>query len=302
MPLMSAARYLDSLRELKRDIYILGQKVEDVVDNPMVRPSLNAVAETYALAQDPRYRELFTARSRLTGNPVNRFCHLHQGTTDLVNKVKMLRIMGQKTASCFQRCVGMDALNAVDTITFEMDQALGTSYSSKFRAYLARTQEDDLVVAGAMTDPKGDRSLRPFQLADPDLYLHVVEKSADGIVVRGAKAHQTGILSSHEVLVMPTVTMGEEDRDYAVCFAVPADTKGMLYIYGRQSCDTRKLEGGEIDVGNARYGAHEALVVFEDVFVPWDRVFMCGEYRFSGTLVERFAGYHRQSYGGCKAG
>ncbi|NLC51689.1 MAG: 4-hydroxybutyryl-CoA dehydratase, partial [Firmicutes bacterium] len=150
--------------------------------------------------------------------------------------------------------------------------------------------------------PKGDRGLRPFQQADPDLFMRVVEKNADGIVVRGAKCHQTGAINSHEILVMPTMAMGEEDRDYAVSFALPADAEGILYIYGRQSCDTRKMEGGTIDVGNCRYGGHEALVIFQDVFVPWDRVFMCGEYQYAGMLVERFAGYHRQSYGGCKVG
>jgi 4-hydroxybutyryl-CoA dehydratase / vinylacetyl-CoA-Delta-isomerase len=153
-----------------------------------------------------------------------------------------------------------------------------------------------------MTDPKGDRSLRPSQQEDPDLFLRVVEKRPDGIVIRGAKAHQTGALAAHEILVMPTLTMGEEDVDYAVSFAVPSGSKGITYIYGRQSCDTRRMEGGSIDVGNCRYGGHECLVVFDDVFVPWERVFMCGEYRYTGALVERFAGYHRQSYGGCKVG
>ncbi|NPV70276.1 MAG: 4-hydroxybutyryl-CoA dehydratase [Firmicutes bacterium] len=302
MALMTREQYIDSLRRLKRDIYILGQKVDNVVDHPMVRPSLNSVAKTYEMAQDPQYQELFTVKSSINGKVVNRFTHLHQNTNDLISKVKMQRIMGQKTASCFQRCVGMDAFNAVDTVTFEMDQALGTNFNKKFRDYLEYVQEKDLTVDGAMTDPKGDRSLRPFQLEDPDLYLHIVEKRSDGIVVKGAKCHQTGILNSHEVLVMPTVTMGEEDKDYAVCFAVPTDTKGIIYIYGRQASDTRKIEGGDIDVGNAKYGGHEALVIFENVFVPWDRVFMCGEYEFSGALVERFAGYHRQSYGGCKVG
>ncbi len=302
MSLMTAEQYINSLRNLKRDIYILGEKVDNAVDHPMVRPSLNSVAKTYELAHDPQYQGLFTARSTLTGRPVNRFCHLHQNTGDLISKVKMQRVLGQKTGSCFQRCVGMDAFNAVDTVTFEMDRALGTTYNKRFRDYLAYVQDKDLVVDGAMTDPKGDRSLRPFELPDPDLYLHVVEKRSDGIVVKGAKAHQTGMLNSHEILVMPTVTMGQEDKDYAVCFAVPADAEGLIYIYGRQSCDTRKLEGGDIDVGNAKYGGHEALVIFENVFVPWDRVFMMGEHQFSGALVERFAGYHRQSYGGCKVG
>ena len=132
--------------------------------------------------------------------------------------------------------------------------------------------------------------------------MHIVERRADGIVVRGAKAHQTGALNSHWILVMPTIAMTAEDADYAVAFVAPADAEGIFYIYGRQSCDTRKLEGGDIDVGNKQFGGHEALMVFDNLFIPWDNVLMCGETEFSGTLVERFAGYHRQSYGGCKVG
>jgi 4-hydroxybutyryl-CoA dehydratase/vinylacetyl-CoA-Delta-isomerase len=123
------------------------------------------------------------------------------------------------------------------------------------------------------------------------------------VVVRGAKAHQTGIVNSHEVIVMPTISMRPEDKDYAIAFAVPTDAEGILMIYGRQSCDTRKLEAGaDIDVGNKQFGGHEALVIFDDVFVPNERIFLNGETEFAGMLVERFAGYHRQSYGGCKVG
>jgi 4-hydroxybutyryl-CoA dehydratase/vinylacetyl-CoA-Delta-isomerase len=101
---------------------------------------------------------------------------------------------------------------------------------------------------------------------------------------------------------MPTLRMQEEDKDYAICCAVPTDAEGIIHIYGRQSCDTRKLEEGDIDVGNYSFGGHETLSIFDNVFVPWERVFMCGEYDFSIMLVERFAAYHRQSYGGCKPG
>lgn len=297
------AEYVASLRKLKLNVYMFGGKVDNPVDHPVIRPSLNSVAKTYELAADSRYEELMTATSSLTGKKINRFTHLHQSTEDLVKKVKMQRLMGQKTASCFQRCVGFDAFNAVDSTTYEMDQTLGTDYNKRFRDFLRYIQDEDLVCDGAMTDPKGDRSLRPSQQADPDLYLRIVEKREEGIVVRGAKCHQTGAINSHEILVMPTIALsGEEDKDYAVCFAVPSDSAGITYIYGRQASDTRKLEESTIDVGNCRYGGHEALVVFDNIFVPWERVFMCGEYKYAGTLVERFAGYHRQSYGGCKVG
>jgi len=300
--LMTGEQYEASLRRMHFKVFLQGERVENVVDHPIIRPSLNSVKRTYSLAQEPRHRDLMTATSHLTGKTVNRFCHLHQSADDLVRKVKMQRLLGQKTAACFQRCVGMDAINAMDSVTFEMDAALGTGYHRRFEKFLLRMQEEDWTVDGAMTDPKGDRGLPPSGQADPDLYVHVVERRADGIVVRGAKAHQTGALNSHWILVMPTIAMGPEDADYAVAFVAPADAEGIFYIYGRQSCDTRKLEGGSIDVGNQRFGGHEALMVFEDLFVPWEHVLMCGETAFSGTLVERFAGYHRQSYGGCKVG
>ena len=302
MSIKTGQQYEDSLRKLNFKVYVQGELVENPVDHPIIRPSMNSVKMTYELANDPQYEDLMTATSHLNGEKVNRFCHLHQSAEDLVKKVKMQRLLGQKTAACFQRCVGMDAINAVDSTTFEMDKKLGTTYHQRFIQFLSKMQEQDWTVDGAMTDPKGDRSLPPSKQADPDLFLHVVEKREDGIVVRGAKAHQTGALNSHMILVMPTISLGKEDADYAVSFVAPADAEGILYIYGRQSCDTRKLEGGDIDVGNKQFGGHEALMVFDDVFIPWDNVFMCGETEFSGMLVERFAGYHRQSYGGCKVG
>jgi 4-hydroxybutyryl-CoA dehydratase/vinylacetyl-CoA-Delta-isomerase len=302
MALMTGQQYEESLRQLNFKVYLQGELVGNVVDHPIIKPSMNSVKMTYELAQDPQYEDLMTAKSHLTGNKINRFCHLHQSTEDLVKKVKMQRLLGQKTAACFQRCVGMDAINAVDSVTFEMDQKLGTAFHDRFNKFLLRMQEEDWTVDGAMTDPKGDRSLPPHKQADPDLFVHVVERRPDGIVVRGAKCHQTGALNSHWILIMPTLTMGKEDADYAVSFVAPADAEGIFYIYGRQSCDTRKLEGGDIDVGNKKFGGHEALMVFDNVFIPWENVFMCGEYEFSGALVERFAGYHRQSYGGCKVG
>lgn len=300
--MITPGEYMESLRKLKLKVFLFGEELDNVVDHPVIRPSINTVAKTYELAADPRYEKVMTAESNIVNRKINRFTHLHQSTGDLINKIKMQRLMGQKTACCFQRCVGFDAFNAVDSVTFEMDETLGTDYHARFRSFLRHIQEEDLVVDGAMTDVKGNRSLRPSQQKDPDMYLRVVEKRDNGIVVRGAKAHQTGALSSHEILVMPTVALGADDRDYAVCFAVPSDSEGIIYIYGRQPSDTRKLEGGSIDVGNCRYGVHEALVIFDDVFVPAERIFMCGEHEFSGRLVERFAGYHRQSYGGCKAG
>ena len=301
--LMTGEQYIESLRKLNTRVYLFGEKIENWVDHPMIRPSINSVAMTYELAHDPEYVDLMTAQSHLTGETVNRFGHLHQNTDDLRKKIKMQRLCGQKTASCFQRCVGMDAFNAEYSTTYETDQKYGTDYHKRFVEFMKKVQTEDWTVDGAMTDPKGDRGLAPHQQRDPDLFLRVVEQRPDGIVVRGAKAHQTGSINSHWHLIMPTQAMKPEDKDYAISFACPSDVEGLFMIYGRQSCDTRKLEeNADVDLGNKKFGGQEALVVFDDVFIPSEYVFLNGETEFAGMLVERFAGYHRASYGGCKVG
>jgi len=301
--MMTANEYIQSLRNLQpRKIYAFGKLVDDPVDHPLIRPSINCCAMTYKVAELPEYRELALVKSKLTGKTVNRFVHLHQSPEDLINKVKLQRLVGNLTGTCFQRCVGLDALNAMYSTTYEMDKKHGTEYHKRFTEFLKEWQEKDWTVDGAMTDPKGNRNLLPSSQADPDLFLRVTERRADGIVVRGAKVHQTGCLNSHHIVVMPTQTMRLEDKDYAVAFSVPADAPNILYIYGRQASDTRKLEPTKVDVGNINYGGQEAVIVFDNVFVPKKNVYMDGEMDFSGMLVERFAGYHRQSYGGCKAG
>lgn len=301
--LMTGAQYIESLRKLNTRVYMFGEKIENWVDHPMIRPSINCLAVTYDLAHDPQYADLMTAKSNLTGEIVNRFGHLHQSADDLRKKVKMQRLCGQKTASCFQRCVGMDAFNAVFSTTFETDKKHGSEYHKNFTEFLKMVQEEDIVVDGAMTDPKGDRGVGPSDQKDADLFVHIVEQREDGIVVRGAKCHQTGSINSHWHLIMPTQAMRPEDKDYAVSFACPSDAEGVYMVYGRQSCDTRKLEeNADVDLGNKMFGGQEALVVFDDVFIPNEYVFLNGETEFAGMLVERFAGYHRQSYGGCKVG
>lgn len=302
MKISGASEYLESLRGLDRRVYVLGERCDNTVDNPLVRPSANAVAESYSVGDEPEAEELLFTRSHLTGRPISRFTHIHRGTEDLVDKVLMQRLLGRRTATCFQRCVGMDGFNALYSVTHECDEAHGTEYHERFKDYLAWVQDENIVVEGAMTDVKGDRSLRPGEQPDPDVFVHIVDRTPEGIVVRGAKAHQTGALNSHEILVMPTTAMREGEEDFAVSFAIGADAKGITFVLGRQPSDTRKKEGNPLDVGNPSYGSQEALVVFEDVFVPNERIFMCGETDQSGKVVERFASFHRQSYGGCKVG
>jgi len=305
MALMTGKEYRESLRNRRPlNVYFAGEKLDNPYDHPVIKASINSVALTYELAEDPQYREALTATSSLTGNRVNRFCYLHQNPEDLYKKVGMQRLLGQKSGTCFQRCVGMDAFNAVFSTTYEMDEKYGTDYHKRFKEYMLLVEEGDWVVDGCMTDAKMDRSKRPSQMTDPDGFVRVVERRKDGIVIRGAKMHQTGALNSHHALVMPTMTMGEEDKDYAVCCSVEADDPNITYIYGRQSNDTRLMEdpeGGNLDSGSPTFGGQECMVVFNDVFVPNKWVFMDGEWDFSGMLVERFSGYHRSSYA-CKTG
>lgn len=302
MTLMTRDQYISSLRELSHSVFIQEKKIQSVADHPISRPPAMAMAETYYQAEQEETKSLYTARSHINGETINRFTHIQHSTNDLIKKILMLREMGRKTACCFQRCAGLDCMNTLFAITFDTDQEFGTQYHQRFVDFLNYVQKSDLVTAACMTDTKGDRSLSPSRQEDKDQYLHMVERRKGGIVVRGAKLHITGAVNSHELIVVPTRALKEEDMDYAVAFAVPADTKGVTFIYGRQPSDTRRLEEGRSDVGNLYYGGCEAMVIFDDVFVPEERIFMKGEYALAGRLVELFAAHHRASYGGCKVG
>ena len=284
--MMTGNEYKESLRKIHPRIYYMGEKIDCVVDHPMIKPHVNSAAMTYDLACDPMYENLMTATSHLTGKKVNRFTHIHQSIEDLVNKVKMMRMIAQKTGTCFQRCVGFDAMNATFITTYNMDKKYGTNYHERFKKWMTYVQENDLMIAGAMTDVKGNRSLKPSKQADPDLFTHVVEKREDGVVICGAKAHMTGMANSHEMLILPTTNLLDGDQDYAIACAVPVDAEGITHIFGRQTNDQRRLQG-DLDTGNSEYAivGGETLTVLDHVFVPWDRVFMCGETDFAQDYV-----------------
>jgi 4-hydroxybutyryl-CoA dehydratase / vinylacetyl-CoA-Delta-isomerase len=295
--------YIDSIKQLKSNVYYRGERVDDASAHPAFLPHINSAAKTYEMALRPEFEDLLTTTSHLTGKKISRFTHIHQSVEDLIKKVQMLRLIAHETGSCFQRCVGFDALNATYMTTYDIDKKYKTDYFERFKEYLKQVQEKNIMLVGGMTDPKGDRSKRPSQQVDRDLFTRIVERREDGVVVSGAKAHQTGAVNSHEILILPTQSMGEEDKEYAIIAAIPLNAKGITLIFGRQTNEERKLEGG-IDSGNPEFGmvGGEALVIFENVFIPWDRIFMCGETDFTGILVERFATLHRQNYGGCKGG
>lgn len=294
----SAADYRASLRGRRLRVHLMGERIEEPCDHPVIAPSINAMAETYELEQDDP--AVGSAHSDVADVDVNRFLHVTGDVGDVVAQNRMQRLLGQRTGTCFQRCVGMDAINALFSVTYDIDAAHGTDYHERFRAWLGEVQRQNLVVGGAMTDPKGDRSLPPHRQHDPDLFVRMVSQDPDSIVIRGAKAHQTGALNSHWLLIMPTQRMSEADRDHAVVAAVPVDAPGITYVYGRQASDER-ARGGDIDAGNACYAGQEVMVILDDVVVPREHVFMAGEWSFAADLVERFTAYHRRSYV-CKSG
>lgn len=292
--------YIASLRKLKPTAYMFGEKIANVVDNPRIRKGINATGATYELANSDQYRDLFTTVSPFTEERINRFTLPPQSIADLVARVKINRILGSYVGTCHQRCTGLDCMCALSIVTYDTDQKHGTAYYKRFMDFLKYMQMNDFTANASVTDVKGDRALSPHEQPDKDLYLRVVERQKDGIIVRGAKVHQTGSLSSHELIVMPTRAMGPGDQDYSVAFAIPSDTKGVIHVIGRNSLDTREIEG--VDCGNVFYSKYCPTVIYDNVFVPWERVFLCGEVEFAGELVNRFSAFHRQSHGGCKSG
>ena len=291
--------YLKSISDRNLKNYLMGKLVEDPLSHPIIRPSIEAMAETYELAVNEP--ELGSVKSPYTGESINRFLHIAESNDDLYLQNKMQRKLGQLTGTCFQRCVGMDAFNALHSVTFEIDEKYSTNYHQNFISFLTEMHKYNLVIGGAMTDVKGDRSKLPHEQEDEDLYLRIVDRDENGVYVKGAKAHQTGCINSHWMVVMPTLRLTDKDKDYAIVGAIPVDAEGITYIYGRQSCDTRSMEPGEYDVGNKYFAGQEAMVIFDNVFIPNELIFMNGEFDFASMLVERFTTYHRRSYV-CKAG
>ena len=300
MGVMTRAEYIESLRRMHPTVYMFGQRVESVVDNPRLRAGVEATGATYHLAEMPQYRDLFIKHSELIGEPINRFNNPPGSIADLVARVKINRILGRSIGTCHQRCTGMDCMCTLSIVTHATDQKYGTSYYPRFLEFLRHMQKNDYTANAGVTDMKGDRALAPKDQPDKDVYLRVVEKRADGIVVRGAKAHQTGSLSSHEIIVLPTRALRPGEEEFAVAFAMPTDTKGIIHVVGRSTLDMREIDG--CDCGNRMYSKYCPTVIFDNVFVPWERVFLCGETEFAQQMVMRFSAFHRQSHGGCKSG
>ena len=262
-----------------------------------VATRVNVMAKTYDFPFDPDYESVGTATSHLTGKQINRFCHIHQSIDDLLNKQKMTRLYAQEVGGCIQRCMGIDALNSLSIATYDADQKHGTSYNNNFIEFMKRVQDEDLSLVCAQTDAKGNRIWRPGQQKDPDLYLRVIEKRADGIIVRGAKAHNSASVYVDEIVVLPTRNMLADESDWAVAFSIPADWDGVILVNAPFYPPQRK----KLKAPHADIGFSHSLTIFDDVFVPWERVFLCGETEQAGKAALYFALFHRHSYTGCKA-
>jgi len=286
--------YCADLMKMRKNVYIGGDKVGR--DDPRLLGNTQVMKTTFELPQDPDWKSLMTARSSLTGRTINRFTHLPQNPWDLMQKQKMIRLTATRVGGCIQRCMGQDAIVALSVATKEMDDRLGTEYHQRFMAYLRDYQEKDWAGACAQTDMKGDRIKRPHEQEDPDAYVHIVEEKNDGIVVSGIKISITMAAVADTILVVPTRALTEKDRDYAVAFAIPADWENVRLItrpvWHRERKQTR--------CPYAEMGVSESVVVFDNTFIPKERVFMCGEWEFGRRLALLFANSHRFSYTGCK--
>jgi aromatic ring hydroxylase len=292
--LRTPERYREDLGRMRPNVYVGGQLVQR--DDPRIQPGVNVMSLTFELAQQAEWKSVMTANSHLNGEEINRFTHLPQSPRDLLQKQKMVRLLAQRVGGCIQRCMGHDALTALSICTKEMDEDKGTDYHSRFLEYLRFYQANDLAAACAQTDMKGDRTKRPSAQPNPDAYVHIVEESEKGIVVRGAKISITMAAYADELIVLPTRALKEDDRDYAVAFAVPADWDRVRLITRPVWLRQRK----SIQCPFCDYGVSDSVVVFDDTFIPRERVFMCGEWDFGRRMALLFADSHRHSYTGCK--
>jgi len=306
MAFKTPEEYIESIAGIKPRIFIAGKRIDDVTRHPNTRPGIDAVAKTYELALDPEHEELMTATSHLTSQKISRWNYVPRSIDDLVKRRQMNLLMSQTVGVCWPRCAGTQSLQVLESVTYAMHQKLGTEYNKRFNDYLRYIQENDLSANAVQTDAKGDRTKRPLNYDDPDLSVHVVERSDDGIIVRGAKVGPENPFAVHELIVFPPVMpliKGEEN--YAVCFAIPAGTQGITYVCQSGPMEAERREAEDIGtLGSPVYGtAVSVLYVFDDVFVPWERVFMCGEIEFAEDLLTKFESIMNPLCAcGCKVG
>jgi 4-hydroxybutyryl-CoA dehydratase/vinylacetyl-CoA-Delta-isomerase len=287
---------------MRPNIYKFGELITDVTTHPATRRTIEGHAQIFDAAKNPDYKDILTTVSHLTHAPISRYLSIIQSPEDMIANVRMKRLMFNLTGTCTGgRCVGFNAINAMWATTYDIDHEQGTSYHARLKNWLKDAQTQDITLTGALTDPKGDRSKTPSQQCDPDLSLHVVDQREDGMVVRGAKVMICGVAASNELFIMPGTGYKEEDKNYAISFVIPRDAEHLTIVETRRPNDTRETEEGfdnPVDIG----GITQSYLLFEDVFVPKERVFMCGEYQYSLEAVQNFIAPYRAAIGGCVAG
>ena len=289
MGLRTPQQFLESLKD-GRTVYYRGERVPDVTVHPVIKKAAKHACVDYEMAEDPAQRDLAVVEGE--GDPYSRFYKIPRSTDDLLKRSKLIEASTArgKTLVPLVKEIGSDALFALHRATREIDRAKGTNYRERVEAFYRHCRDNDLTMSVAQTDVKGDRSAGPSGQPHPDYYLHIVDRNDDGIVVRGAKMHTSCATNVNEIIVLPTRAMSEGDADYAVAFAVPPDTPGLKLVaspYGGSPKDTFEAPL------SADRKMMETTTIFDDVLVPWDRVFMAGEHEFAGTLALGFVEYHR---------
>ena len=302
IPMKTSLEFKKSLQQMKPNIHKFGELIEDVTTHPATKRTIEGHAQIFDAAHDKKYQDILTTRSILTNKRVVRYLSIITSADDMIANCKMKRLMFNLTGTCTGgRCAGFNAFNAMWATTFDLDNELKTSYHPRLRKWLNHAQEKDITIAGALTDPKGNRSKPASQQTDPDLNLRVVEEKKDGIVVRGAKVMICGVAAANELFILPGTSYKEQDKEYAVSFVVPRDIDNLTIVETRHPSDLREIESGfDIPVQNG--GITQAYLLFDDVFIPNERVFLCKEYQYSTKAVMNFIAPYRAAIGGCVAG
>ncbi len=302
MTLKTRKDYLASLKKMRPNIYKFGELIKDVTTHPATKRTVESHALNYDASHEPEWADTYTATSIFSGDKIHRWTSMMQSSEDLITNMKLKRQNYRRTGTCTGGvCVGWNALNVLWAITQDMDEDNGTKYQERLKAWILEAQDKGLVVAGALTDAKGDRSLKPSEQDDPDLNLRIKEIRDDGIVIRGAKLMICGVAASHEIFLLPGGIYKETEKDFAVACVVPRDIEGLTVIEASRPSDRRDLEEtAEGEVPNT--GITQGLLLFDDVFVPNARIFMSGETKYTRNIIQYFTANYRACIGACVTG
>jgi aromatic ring hydroxylase len=289
MGLRTPQQYIDSLKD-GRTVYFRGERVADVTTHPVIKKAVHHAALDYEMAEDLKTRDLAVVEE--DGDRYSRYFKVPASTDDLLKRSQLIEAAtaAGKTLVVLVKEIGSDALFGLLRISRQVDQKYETEYHRRVEAFYRHCRDNDLTLSVAQTDVKGDRSQGPQAQEHPDYYTHVVERRDDGIVVRGAKIHTSCTTNTNEIIVLPTRAMSEADRDYAVAFAVPVNAPGVKLVASPYGASAKSEYDAPL---SAERKMMETSTIFDDVSVPWDRVFLCGEHDFAAPLALGFVEYHR---------